>query len=1266
MKPILQSFRGAAIMLALAIPQFLSAQQDQRALEESRKKIEADPRVETVSFDDSRHSASMIVLKKNQGQKREEALTALGQYLGVRGGIDQLQPGRTQQPMTGFEVVEFKQYYKGIPVDRAGFKALLKNGIVQFYNGAYYQVPESLRTQPGLSRDGALGKAKTVSGAHKFAWEDVEDKISRSNNPAERAAWHAALNEVQPGGELVVVNDFSHKGVATPRLAWKFNLYAAEPLFRAWIYIDAEDGHTLLVDKIIKHVGDEGKTPAPPSSVTASVQTRYAGTQTIYTKQVSGNDPNSGFPLLSSHPTSEPLYLPGGLTYALIDDTRGNGIETYDLNGVGGLPISAPGVYLQGKSFTDQNNNWTLAEHKRSGSNQDGAFEAENDDIAWDAHWGAEVVYDYWLAKHNRLSYDGNNAKIKSFIHYGPAYDNAFWNGTAMTYGDGSGPTATGFKALTSLDVCGHEIGHGVCSFTSDLVYASESGAMNEGLSDIWAACIEHFAMVRSGSTVPTGAYRPFYIGEQIGADADHPLRRMDNPKAQGNPDTYGGANWQNPVCTPTLANDECGVHTNSGVINHWFFLLTAGSLNGTRPAGLSSNWYYRADSDDEINDLNNSYRVNGVGFDQSEQLTFLMETMLTSNATYSEAHDVSIQVATAITGDPCSGLVASVTNAWYAVGVGNAFVTPCTVRYGFVYGTGQTLLESTNAAGCNEERIVDIPVLIPANTTIYLDYGGTATYNVDWTVNILKLTNNTNSISKQNFTIRIFNDGSAESDETISFGVRFSRAISGPISNSFTITILDDDAEPVIGTGDKTLLSETFTRADGFADPVGWQETLEIPETSGDPLATGKNQWGIFNNQLAITGKDGVTDATLPGGTYSSVSESRTRVRTPLIDARGLGVVSLSFDYTVQGEVDPQSVDPNNPDIESLPVFDYMSIAYSVDGTSFVELNGDGYRQFAALTPTTGSYSVTLPPSLANKQFYLAFRWNNDANAGGPVSVTVDNLLVKGTPRLIESQADHNGGENLYPLANVYVYSYQDGEVLAHLVNNSATKTFRCTDVKVLKAGNSSFNLYQDASGNYKVADKVIRITPAVALVVPVSVTLYYTEAQLVALETATGTARTNFQVFQVNNATYAGASAANTRKYVPTYTAIPGVGGSFTINFTYYLGGCYALGAKAPVAIANANPFPESQNGWRFDAVFPNPGKGAAYLGADAPMSGTLFVELRNAMGQVLTTQSVQASKGSNRIRLNVDGLTSGDYRILVRDAKGNLLHTQNYFRN
>jgi Zn-dependent metalloprotease len=85
---------------------------------------------------------------------------------------------------------------------------------------------------------------------------------------------------------------------------------------------------------------------------------------------------------------------------------------------------------------------------------------------------------------------------------------------------------------------------------------------MNEAFSDIWGACVEHFAD-------PTK--QQWLIGEEIEMRADHvSLRSMSNPKAEKQPDTYGGTNWYKQTkCRPTSANDYCGVHTNSGVLNH-------------------------------------------------------------------------------------------------------------------------------------------------------------------------------------------------------------------------------------------------------------------------------------------------------------------------------------------------------------------------------------------------------------------------------------------------------------------------------------------------------------------------------------------------------------------------------------------------------------------------------------------------------------------------------------------------------------------------
>ena len=265
------------------------------------------------------------------------------------------------------------------------------------------------------------------------------------------------------------------------------------------------------------------------------------------------------------------------------------------------------------------------------------------------------MTYDFWSTIYGRNSYDDNGAQIKSFVHYddvpgGAGYSNAFWNGSVMTYGDGS------TKPLTSIDVCGHEIGHAICTYTANLAYQNQSGAMNEGFSDIWGACIEHFG--RTGSMTGTPLAAVWLIGEDLFTS---PLRSMNNPLSRGNPDTYLGSNWTSTgdeaSCVPSSGNDNCGVHNNSGVLNHWFYILSAGK-SGTNNAPAPD-----------------TYSVTGIGMSKAAQIAYLAERdYLTPNSTYADARIATIAVASSLY---CANSpeVMAVTNAWYAVNVGEQYI---------------------------------------------------------------------------------------------------------------------------------------------------------------------------------------------------------------------------------------------------------------------------------------------------------------------------------------------------------------------------------------------------------------------------------------------------------------------------------------------------------------------------------------------------------------------------------------------------------------
>lgn len=485
-------------------------------------------------------------------------------------------------------------------------------------NGDFFDI-RNFDPSPSLSGEQGLQRALAHIGAENYLWEFPD-------------AAREMDNYQRPQGELLILPGkiINEEGY---RLAYRYDIYATKPISRGNIYVDANSGEILFYNAIIKHADKFGhigevhehedykvafglveqpERIAAPLLATGTAATRYSGTQTI-TTELSGS------------------------SYILSDSTKKIYTRNANNQSTSGYPYVSN--YTQ---FTDANNNWTAAEFHNT----------KKDDAALDAHWGATKTYDYFLAKHNRNSYDNNGAQIRSYVHVASAYDNAFWNGSVMSYGDGSSNGNEGngyFDALTSLDVAAHEIGHAVCSSTANLVYQKEPGAMNEGFSDIWAAAVEYYA-------APNDANKnKWLIGEEIDRrSGSAALRSMSDPNSQGQPDTYGGSYWVNVNCTPTSSNDYCGVHTNSGVLNHWFYILTEGKT-GT-------------------NDIGSSFSVTGIGMDKAANIAYRTEAVyLSQNSTFANARTYSIQSATELYGAHSPEVIAT-TNAWYAVGVGAAY----------------------------------------------------------------------------------------------------------------------------------------------------------------------------------------------------------------------------------------------------------------------------------------------------------------------------------------------------------------------------------------------------------------------------------------------------------------------------------------------------------------------------------------------------------------------------------------------------------------
>lgn len=265
-----------------------------------------------------------------------------------------------------------------------------------------------------------------------------------------------------------------------------------------------------------------------------------------------------------------------------------------------------------------------------------------SDAVAKAAHDNAGVVYDYYKNTFNRDSYDAGGAELRSTVHYDNDYNNAFWNGSQMVYGDGDG---TVFSPLAEdLDVVAHELTHAVTQETSGLFYEGQSGALNESYSDVFAV------FVNPGNwQIGENAYTPGIPGDALRDLQDPTMGGQWDPNdpsgSDGQPDRMGVI-----AVLPTVY-DQGGVHINSGIPNKAAYLIAAG---GTFQ-GIS---------------------VTGIGQTKSQQIYYRTQALYNTpftdfanaaNNTYRACRDLAQAGSFGITTNDCN----SVLNSWAAVGVG-------------------------------------------------------------------------------------------------------------------------------------------------------------------------------------------------------------------------------------------------------------------------------------------------------------------------------------------------------------------------------------------------------------------------------------------------------------------------------------------------------------------------------------------------------------------------------------------------------------------
>ena len=277
----------------------------------------------------------------------------------------------------------------------------------------------------------------------------------------------------------------------------------------------------------------------------------YPANWVVYVDAVNGNvldsynavnDAGTGIGVLGDTKTLNTNYSDG--TYYLYDTTK-------PMAGVIETRTAVNKTRLPGNYSVDPDNN----------------FNATSQRADVDAHYYAGAVYDYYKNTFNRNSFDGNGATLRSTVHYGRNYNNAFWNGSQMVYGDGDGTIFTSLSG--SLDVIAHELTHAVTERTSGLEYRNQSGALNESISDTFGVFLD-----KDDYLIGEDVYTPKKAGDA--------LRSLSNPSLYGQPEHM--SNYVNTT------SDNGGVHTNSGIPNKAAY-LTISNLG----ISVAEKIYYRA-----------------------------------------------------------------------------------------------------------------------------------------------------------------------------------------------------------------------------------------------------------------------------------------------------------------------------------------------------------------------------------------------------------------------------------------------------------------------------------------------------------------------------------------------------------------------------------------------------------------------------------------------------------------------------------------------
>jgi bacillolysin len=530
---------------------------------------------------------SFIHIKKDLNIPSGEIFTRHANEFGLQ-AADELRMYNTYfNAATGLTLERFQQYYNGIKVHGAVTNVYSADGFARKTNGRIIRNITG-NTNPLISESSALQNALAHVPSNRYKW----------TNPALEQKLKAKRKNSEatyfPKGELIYMykKGSAKKTADDYELCWKFPINVTDGKSQ-YVFVSAISGK--IVNSLPIDLNCDPVTVALP----------YNGNRTIYT-----SDQGRCF-----DPGDHELWDDCYADIKVEDDDFGAGTDD---------PMCA---YL---------NHFELSS---SAARQDGM----------QVLWGMRSTYLWYSNIFNWNSYDNSGGSVDCTINFqfespdGSLHGrNAQYNEIEEDFDFGYGIDAGDpSDSYTCLDIVAHEFTHGVDDYTADLDYSDESGALDESFADIFGEAVEVYTDTGIDPS-------PWLHGEDKGYGG----RSFFNPKSFDNPDTYLGDYWCDYNSTSDCSEtDHGGVHTNSSVQNHFFYLLTQG--------------------DDGVNDNGTAYDIQGIGWNDAIYIAFVAHTYLWGMAGFIDARDAWLEAAIDLFGS-CSNQAIQVGNAWHAVGVGS------------------------------------------------------------------------------------------------------------------------------------------------------------------------------------------------------------------------------------------------------------------------------------------------------------------------------------------------------------------------------------------------------------------------------------------------------------------------------------------------------------------------------------------------------------------------------------------------------------------